>query len=271
MAKATKAAKTQDQQIAGLRRYNIGAGLLHLIQAIGFSFVLTMLDYQILFPVKIEYPTGPPGVPLPADVVTLFEINIGAGIVAFLGLSALFHFIISSPMFFERYKGGLKLNHNYFRWVEYSLSSSVMIFCIALLNGITDIAALSAIFAVNASMIMFGALQEKYETPGNGKGLPFIFGSMTGIVPWLILILYIWQPGATNASDIPGFVYGIVVALFIFFNTFGFNQAFQYKKIGPWRDYLFGEKTYITLSLVAKSLLAWQIFSGAIIPALTSQ
>ena len=36
-----------------------------------------------------------------------------------------------------------------------------------------------AIFAVNASMIMFGALQEKYETPGNGKGLPFIFGSMT--------------------------------------------------------------------------------------------
>ena len=100
MAKATKVAKTQDQQIAGLRRYNIGAGLLHIIQAIGFSFVLTMLDYQILFPVKIEYPTGPPGVASPADVVVLFDINIGAGIVGFLALSALFHFIISSPMFF---------------------------------------------------------------------------------------------------------------------------------------------------------------------------
>jgi ABC-type multidrug transport system permease subunit len=145
-----------------------------------------------------------------------------------------------------------------------------MIFCIALLNGITDIAALVAIFAVNASMIFFGALQEKYETPGNGKGLPFIFGSMTGIIPWLILVLYIWQPGATNASEIPGFVYGIVVALFLFFNTFGFNQAFQYKKIGPWKNYLFGEKSYITLSLVAKTVLAWQIFSGAIIPALVS-
>jgi hypothetical protein len=56
----------------------------------------------------------------------------------------------------------------------------------------------------------------------------------------------------------------------LFFNTFGFNQAFQYKKIGPWKNYLFGEKSYITLSLVAKTVLAWQIFSGAIIPALVS-
>ena len=106
MAKKTR---TPDEYIARLRRYNVVAGFLHLVQAIGFSYVLTLLDYQILFPVKIEYPTGPPGVNSPADVVTLFDVNIGAGIVGFLALSALFHFIISSPMFFERYKGGLKL------------------------------------------------------------------------------------------------------------------------------------------------------------------
>jgi hypothetical protein len=129
-------------------------------------------------------------------------------------------------------------------------------------------AALVGIFSVNASMIFFGALQEKYETPGNGNGLPFILGSMTGIVPWLIIGLYTVQPGGESAAEIPGFVYGIIVALFIFFNTFAFNQAFQYKKIGPWKNYLFGEATYITLSLVAKSILAWQVFSGAIIPAI---
>jgi len=56
----------------------------------------------------------------------------------------------------------------------------------------------------------------------------------------------------------------------LFFNTFAFNQAFQYKKIGPWKNYLYGEATYITLSLVAKSVLAWQVFSGAIIPAIAS-
>jgi hypothetical protein len=36
--------------------------------------------------------------------------------------------------------------------------------------------ALFAIFAVNAAMIFFGALQEKYEEPGSGGLLPFFFG-----------------------------------------------------------------------------------------------
>jgi hypothetical protein len=267
MAKKTL---TPDQHITKLRRYNVIAGVLHLVQAAGLSYVLTLLDNQILFPATIDYPTGPPGVELPVERVELFEVNIGAGVVGFLLLSAFFHFLISSPTFFPRYKAGLKKNHNYFRWVEYSLSSSVMIWLIAQLTGVSDFAALAGIFAVNASMIFFGALQEKYESPGNGQGLPFIFGSMTGIVPWLIIFLYTLQPGSESAAEVPGFVYGIIVALFIFFNTFAFNQAFQYKKIGPWKNYLFGEATYITLSLVAKSILAWQVFSGAIIPAIVS-
>jgi hypothetical protein len=126
------------------------------------------------------------------------------------------------------------------------------------------------IFAVNASMIFFGALQEKYEVPGNGKGLPFKFGSMTGLVPWLLIGLYTLQPGSTNAAEVPGFVLVIIVTLFVFFNTFAINQALQYKKVGKWASYLQGERSYITLSLVAKSVLAWQVFSGAIIPALTN-
>jgi hypothetical protein len=263
-----KKQKSTSQQISGLRRYNVVAGFLHLIQAVGLGYVLTLLDNQILFPTTLDYPTGPPGFDLPTDRVVLFEINLGAGVVAFLALSALFHFLISSPTFFPRYKAGLEKNHNYFRWVEYSLSSSIMIWLIAQLTGVSDFAALVGIFAVNASMIFFGALQEKYETPGNGKGLPFIFGSMTGIVPWLIIIVFTIQPGGENAAEIPGFVYGIIVALFLFFNTFAFNQAFQYKQLGPWKNYLYGEAAYITLSLVAKTILAWQVFSGAIIPAI---
>jgi hypothetical protein len=41
-------------------------------------------------------------------------------------------------------------------------------------------------------------------------------------------------------------------------------QWLQYKEIGRWKDYLVGERTYITLSFVAKSLLAWQIFAGVL-------
>jgi hypothetical protein len=37
-------------------------------------------------------------------------------------------------------------------------------------------------------------------------------------------------------------------------------MVLQYKKAGPWRDYLYGEKVYIILSLTAKALLARQVF-----------
>jgi hypothetical protein len=92
---------------------------------------------------------------------------------------------------------------------------------------------------------------------------------MTGIVPWIVIGLYTLQPGSTNAAEVPGFVIGIIISLFVFFNTFAINQALQYHQVGKWKSYLQGERTYITLSLVAKSLLAWQVFSGAIIPVLT--
>ena len=260
--------RTTDQKISRLRAYNIVAGSVHLVQALGFAYVLTLLTNQVTFAVTADYLAGPPGVPLPPERVTLFHVNVGMGVVAFLALSALFHFLISSPWFISRYSAGLKENHNYFRWVEYSLSSSIMIWLMAQITGITDIAALFSIFAVNAAMIMFGALQEKYETPGTGKFLPFIFGSMVGVVPWIVILVYFIAPGSNSEVSPPAFVYGIIISLFLFFNTFAVNQVLQYRQVGGWRDYLRGERAYITLSLVAKTALAWQVFSGAIIPAL---
>ena len=133
-----------------------------------------------------------------------------------------------------------------------------MIVLIAQITGISDIAALLAIFGTNASMILFGALQEKYEKPGKPNWLPFWFGSFAGIIPWIAIVIYNWAPGLKVSP--PGFVYGIIISLFIFFNCFAVNMVLQYKKVGPWRDYLFGEKAYIILSLTAKALLAWQVF-----------
>ena len=40
----------------------------------------------------------------------------------------------------------------------------------------------------------------------------------------------------------------------------------QYKKIGKWKDYIYGERVYIILSLVAKSILAWFVLFGAMQP-----
>jgi hypothetical protein len=38
----------------------------------------------------------------------------------------------------------------------------------------------------------------------------------------------------------------------------------QYRRIGRWVHYLAGERTYVWLSLIAKSALAWQIFANVL-------
>ncbi len=183
-----------------------------------------------------------------------------------VGIIWLFHFMVALPPFTTRYVAGLRAQRNYFRWVEYSVSSSIMMVLIAQIVGISDVAALLAIFGVNASMILFGWLQEKYETPGSGGWMPFIFGCIAGVVPWLAVLIYVVAPGAATDVEPPAFVYGIIISLFLFFNVFAIVQWLQYKRVGKWANYLNGERTYITLSLVAKSLLAWQIFAGTLAP-----
>lgn len=223
------------------------------------------LTNNFSIPVTASYLAGPPGTPLGAPVI-LFNNRIGFVVALFLGLSAAAHFIVSSKKYFPRYLSGLENNQNIFRWVEYSLSSSVMIVLIAQICGVSDFVALLAIFGVNVSMILFGWVQEKYVQPRDGDFLPFIFGSITGIVPWIAIVILIIGPNAPdNGAEVPTFVYGIVASLFVFFNSFALVQYLQYRGKGKWRNYLRGERAYIVLSLVAKSLLAWQIFAGTLV------
>ena len=223
------------------------------------------LSTDFSLPVTGTYMAGPPG-SVYSDPVVIFETPLAMMVALFLGLSALAHFIVASPQFFSRYGKGLEEKRNYFRWVEYSISSSVMIVLIAQITGIADVTALVAIFGVNASMILFGWLQEKYEQPGNGGWVPFIFGCITGMVPWLAVAIYVISPGNPSTESAPAFVYGIIVTIFVLFNSFAWVQYKQYKAQGKWSNYLHGERIYIVLSLVAKSLLAWQIFANTLIP-----
>jgi hypothetical protein len=250
---------TDDARFTRLRRYNVIMGGIHGLQAV----IVLALATSFLLPVTGTFLAGPPG-STPEPPLTLFSINVAWGVALFLFLSAAAHAIIASGWYFPRYRAGLTESRNTARWVEYSLSSSIMIILIAELTGITDVAALIALFGVNVSMILFGLVQEKYQTPGDGGMLPFWLGCIAGIFPWIAIGVYLVTPGSSNTP--PAFVYVIFFSLFVFFNCFAVNQWLQYKQIGKWRDYLYGETVYITLSLVAKSLLAWQIFSATLAP-----
>jgi Heliorhodopsin len=246
-----------ERRLDRLRWWNIGVGLVLAAQAV----VIALLANSFSLPVVATYMTGPPGTP--PTLTTLFDLPLGWGVFAFMAISAAALLIIASPGVFQWYKRNLLQDRNYGRWIEYSVSSSIMIVLITMICGITDIAAMIAIFGVNASMILFGLLMEKYETPGNPSWLSFWFGCFAGIIPWIAVVIYVASPGLVGPAP-PGFVYGIIASLFVFFNIFAVNMVLQYKKVGPWRDYLVGEKVYIILSLTAKALLAWQVFSATL-------
>lgn len=250
--------ETVETSRSRLRGYNVGMGLLHLAQGV----LVLVLANAFTLPVVATFMEGPPGAepPVPQE---LFQVSVAWGVAVFLFMSAAAHFIISSPGVYPWYERNLDRGRNYARWIEYSFSSSLMIVLIAMLTGIADIAALLALAGVNASMILFGLLQEKYEDPGEVKSwLPFWFGCLAGAIPWVAIGIYLVSPGV-EASP-PGFVYGIFFSLFVFFNIFAIVMVLQYRKVGRWANYRFGESTYVLLSLVAKSALAWQVFAGTL-------
>lgn len=246
-----------DDAFGRLRTFNWIMAGLHAVQGIGILVLAT--DFAL--PVTAAFMEGPPGTEISAPKV-LFDISIAWGVAVFLLLSAVFHLLVAT-VGASRYRNQLSRGQNQFRWIEYSLSSSVMIVLIAMLTGITDVAALVALFGVNAGMIFFGSVQERYEQPG-GSLWPFWLGTVLGIVPWLAIGIYLISPG--SEAQPPAFVYAIFVSLFLFFNSFALTQWLQYKRVGRWRDYLAGERTYILLSLLAKSALAWQVFGGTLAP-----
>ncbi len=251
---------SDERTMVRLRRLNVGVGLAHLAQAV----VILRLDNDFAIPVVADVQTGPPGSPLTADT-TFFDLTFKYGVAAFLLLAAADHLLVAAPRVVGWYEHNLRKGVNIARWLEYAVSASLMVVLIAMLPGITNLYALLALFAVNASMILFGWLMERANPPGRSTTdwLPFTFGCVAGIVPWLAIVIAL-VVSSTESDGVPGFVYGIFASLFVFFNGFALNQWLQYRGTGRFADYLFGERVYIWLSLFAKSALAWQVYAGTL-------
>jgi len=262
----------KETSLLKLRKFNMLMGGLHLIQGIAMLFLATTVIQNIaefqptITQLFLEFNITTQSLETGSKV--LFDLPFGILVAVFLLLSAAFHALISIPnKTYAIYASDLEKGINKFRWFEYALSSSIMIVLIATLFGVYDLATLLLIFVVNASMNLFGLVMEQLNV-GKEKsqlnGGPFIWGSIAGLAPWAVIIIY--MTGNSNLDMVPWFVWAIVGTYFVAFNTFPINMILQYLKVGKWKSYLYGERTYIVLSLVAKSILAWLVLFGAMQP-----
>jgi hypothetical protein len=260
---STNTVNAPEKKLLGLRRFNAVMGFLHLVQGI----LMIVLSNDTTYPIytnflKFDTALGA----LRPDPKLAYDVLFGPAVAVFLLLSAVAHFALAT-FGYQWYVKNLKKGMNPARFYEYALSSSLMIVLIGLLVGVWDLGALIVMFAINATMNFFGILMELHnQKTEETNWTSFIYGCFAGIVPWIVIGVYFYVPLSGDGPKPPGFVYAIVPTLFVFFNIFALNMFLQYKKVGRWKDYLFGERIYIVLSLLAKTVLAWQIFAGTLAP-----
>lgn len=245
-----------------LRNFNLIMAALHAGQAIA----VLALSRSFTLPISGSYLAFDKATQSLQPVSTkLFDLSLPMLIAIFFALSAIAHLVIAT-VYNRTYNTNLQLGMNKARWFEYAASASIMMVAVGLLVGIYDASSLVMMFALTAIMNLLGLVMEVHnQTTKRTNWVSYWVGCLAGIVPWLVIAFYMWL-GAHNGSSAPTFVYWIFVSIFLFFNAFAVNMVLQYKKVGPWKNYLYGERAYIILSLVAKSLLAWQVFGGTLRP-----
>jgi hypothetical protein len=250
-----------DPKFVALRKWNAALLVLHLVQGLAILALATSFALPVTASfLQFNAATGN----LEPQISTLFTLPIAPLIALFLFTSAFDHFLLAGP-FYQWYVNGLKQHINKARWFEYAFSSSIMIVIIAMLVGIYDVVSLIALFGINACMNLFGLVMEAYnQNRQKVVWSPYIFGTFAGLIPWVGITIYL--AGAGQNGNVPSFVYWIFLTIAITFFSFAFNMILQYRAKGRWTDYLFGEKVYMILSLVAKTLLAWQVFAGTLRP-----
>jgi len=252
-----------EQVFQGLRRFNAIMGFLHLIQGI----LMIVLSNTTTYPIYTNFlRLDLQARSLTPDPKLIFDLRFGPAVAAFLLISAIAHFSLAT-FGYRWYVANLKKGMNPARFYEYALSSSLMIVLIGMLVGLWDLGSMILIFGVNAMMNLFGIMMELHnQTTEKTDWTAYIYGCIAGIIPWVVIVMYFLGAISSAGAKPPAFVYAIIPTIFVFFNIFAVNMVLQYKKVGRWKDYLFGERVYIILSLVAKTALAWQIFAGTLAP-----
>jgi hypothetical protein len=260
-ATATEVDRPAPARDTRLRLWNAVMAVLHFLQGLA----MVILADSVLWPItRTRYGFDAGTETIFPETVAFIDANLPLLVAGFLFISAFAHTAIATVLY-ERYVAYLDRGMNPYRWYEYAVSASLMIVVIAMLAGIWDLGTLVALFGLVAVMNLAGLLMERRnESTDETDWTPYWVGVLAGIVPWIVIAVTFVGTVTASGGEFPEFVIYIYVSIFVFFNLFALNQALQYLELSRWDNYLFGEKTYVVLSLVAKSALAWQVYFGTL-------
>lgn len=247
-----------------LRNWNLGVGLLMLVSSVAMFVLADPKNKLSLFAVYSTQGRDE------GEEWGLLPIHLGNTIpgyysAVFLLLAALDHLLVASVLraYYERC---LAQACNPIRWIEYSISASVMHVMVGQLSGVLEIHLVIGIAALTGVTMVFGYFQEKMNSDRLGDVarktfVPFWIGMVPHLANWGIISSYFFY--SLHKGDPPDFVYAILIVISLLDSSFALNMYLQQKEIGRWRSYVFGEVAFVVLSLTSKHLLAWLNFGGS--------
>ena len=194
------------------------------------------------------------------------DFSLNWAIFTFHLLSFVFQLLVLIPAY--DYQNMVeKRGQNWMRFLEYSISASIMLVCIALTTGVRDFVTLLIICILNITTQALGAFNERTKDTTTRTRL-FSLAWVCCISAYAIIFWYFGVAVDRSDTDVPEFVFGIVIGQFILFNLFGLVQLIQLYG----RDWACigiiateSELAYCILSLVAKTLLGWLIYANVIV------
>ena len=209
------------------------------------------------------------GVQCDADGNNCAGLDLGWLVISFHLLSFFFQGLaaftnsLKSGLFGYKYSIMIEKGKNPLRFIEYSVSASVMLICIALLNGVTNMFLLISIAGLTAGCQIMGLVVEYLPFQSPLKLVLHFVGWFQFLCAYgIIAHAFFNSINAVPNLEPPEFVYWIVGLLFLLYSSFGGVQLVEV--IMDWNgsqiDKYNKEMAYVTLSLTAKLVLGILIF-----------
>ncbi|KAG7363520.1 hypothetical protein IV203_026881 [Nitzschia inconspicua] len=197
------------------------------------------------------------------EQIACYTITWYAGIVTLL--SGVDHLFAILPYFRPRYEYYIERHQNPQRWIEYCFTCSLLRVHIAQVAGVTDVYTIVLTFFLTLSSIVFGLLHERMNAKNRADGYTqdytaFWSSCIMHLASWAIIFAYFIEGMAKVDNSL---ALGLVLTLFLLEMTFPLIFILQWRKIGPFKDYLVGEFSFCLFSFTTKTFIAWATLIGA--------
>ena len=259
--------------IDNLYKFNYGAFWLHFLSAVALIVVFSIKTEEAnfntdLFTYKIiNLTSGDRDVELEMykylDVSTqALEVIL---ILVFLLTSFFHYYYATNGLGSGNYAKEIRKGFNRYRWAEYAITSTLMIFIFAIISGVKDFDTTLSLCALNAVLMSFGYFVEL--TPDRKSKL-------IGLGIGFAILAYIWYVIFRNffqrveevkdvGRNLPDWLYGVLIPMFFWWLSFGVVASLKVSNMDKkGYDFKKYELFYIILSYMSKAFMGYYLTYG---------